>query len=261
MPTPTATAGTAGTPGQVAGLPAGVSLSQQVIGRLVQQIGSANWSKWQWIRWVFYDYVRVPNTAAGNTPLIFFTNNLGQADTFSGIQKTLEWTNMPQQGQFGQNYFVIQEIRSHLQLVPKARQNATVAATTNYTYDQMVFSQRYKTALSTGVLDFTIGQKQYWHMQQPFRTCPPGFGLTQVIVPFDLVASATGNAYLAQSNNLSDVYGVSPPQLIEPSQQFTATVSFPDLGYNFHNCLDASGQNAAVEAGIILDGYIFRPMQ
>jgi hypothetical protein len=241
--------------------PGGLSVSQAAIGMLVSQIGSANWANWQWDRWTYYDHVRVTNAAASNNQIVFFTNVGGAVDPVSGLQKNLEWTNLTQQGQFGQQYFIIQEIRTLLALVPKARQNATVAATTTYTYDQFVATQRLLTAWLTGVFDMVIGNKNYFHIAQPFRTAPPGFGVTQVIVPYDLTTSATGNAYASQSNALADVWGVSPPQLIEPSQQFTATISFPDLGYNFHNCLDASGQNANVEAGCYLDGYLFRPVQ
>ncbi len=256
-----ATAGMSGPVGSGAVLPPGVSLSQAQIGRMVQQIGSADWSKWQWIRYTFWDYVRVPNTAALNTPLSFFTVALGGADVFSGIQKTLEWTNMNQPGQFGQMYFIIQQIKTHLQIVPKARQIAAVAATTTYGADQFTVSQRIRSLMGNGVLDFLIGQKNYWHMQQPFRTCPPGFGLSNVIIPFDLTTNAAGNAYVAQSSNLSDVYGVSPPQLIEPAQVFAATLSFPDQTYNLSACMNGNASVANVEAGIILDGYLFRPVQ
>jgi hypothetical protein len=275
MPTSTAataatggTLATAGGGGQAPGvsgmgaiLPPGVSLSQAQIGRMVKQIGSADWSKWQWVRYTFWDYVRVPNTGALNTALSFFTVALGGADVFSGIQKTLEWTNMNQPGQFGQMYFVIQQIKTHLQLVPKVRQTATTAATTTYGADQFTVSQRLRSLIGNGVLDFIIGQKNYWHMQQPFRTCPPGFGLSEVIIPFDLTTSPNGNAYVAQSSDLADVYGVSPPQLIEPAQVFTASITFPDQTYNLSACLDANGQAANVEAGVILDGYLFRPVQ
>jgi hypothetical protein len=256
-----ATPGTGGPTGMGAVLPPGVSLSQAQIGRMVKQIGSADWSKWQWVRYTFWDYVRVPNTGALNTALSFFTVALGGADVFSGIQKTLEWTNMNQPGQFGQMYFVIQQIKTHLQLVPKARQVAATAAQTTFGADQYTISQRLRTLIGNGVLDFIIGQKNYWHMQQPFRTCPPGFGLSEVIVPFDLTTNANGNAYVAQSSDMADVYGVSPPQLIEPAQVFTASITFPDQTYNLSASMDIGAQPANVEAGIILDGYLFRPVQ
>jgi len=245
----------------------GTSQDQSAIGLLVQQIGSANWSQWQVIRYTFYDYARFTATGLLTTNLTFFTNPLGSQDPVSALTKTTEDTNMLQAAQFGQQYFIIEQIRTHLYLLPKARQNATVAATTTYTFDQEVISAALRSVMSTGILTLNIGQKAYFDIQQPFRTCPPGFGLGQVIVPFDyttaVAANSTApiNAYIAQSNSLADVYTLTPPQLIEPAQTFQVTLSFPDLGYNFHNTLDAAAQNAAVNAGVILDGYLARPMQ
>lgn len=245
----------------------GTSQDQSAIGMLVQQIGSANWAQWQVIRYTFYDYARFAATGALTTSLNLFSVPLGGADPVSALTKTTEQTNMVQAAQFGQQYFIIEQIRTHLFLQPKARQNATVAATSNYSFDQEVVSAALRSVMSTGILSVNIGQKAYFDIQQPFRTCPPGFGLGQVIVPYDyttaVAANSTApiNAYIAQSNAGADIYTLTPPQLIEPAQTFQVTLSFPDLGYNFHNVLDAAAQNAAVDAGVILDGYLARPMQ
>jgi len=245
----------------IAGFATGLGNDQAAIGLLVSQIASADWNSWQVVRYSFYDYVRIPYAAATTAPLTFFSVPLGQQDPIGLFAKTLEQTNMVQQGQFGQQYFVIQQLRTHLALAPKARQNATVAATTNYVYDQQVFSNKYRNALSTGVLQMLIGQKLYLTLPQPFRFAPPGFGVAAVAVPFDSVVSATGNSYLSQSNNLSDVYNLSPPQLIEPAQTFQIQITFPDKGLSFNAALDGAAQPAYVDAGVILDGYLCRPVQ
>jgi hypothetical protein len=241
------------------------SQDQAAIGLLVNQIGSANWRQWQVVRYTFWDYAQFTATGALTTAINLFSIPLGNQDPVSAAAKTLEDTNMIQAGQFGQNYFVIQQIRTHLYLLPKARQNATVAATTTYSYDQEVVSAQIRAVMQTGVLNVTIGQKAYFDFQQPFRNNPPGFGLSNVIVPYDFVtANAAGrqcNAYVAQSASLADVYNLTPPQLIEPAQIFTMQLNFPDLGYNWHNVLDAAAQNANVKVGVILDGYLARPMQ
>lgn len=236
---------------------------QQVLGLLVDKIGSANWNQWQAQRFQYYDFVRVTDTGALTTPLNFFSNALGSTDPVSATAKTLEQTNLVKPNTFGQVYFVIQQLRTVLRPLVKARQNATVAATTTFSLDQLTFATRLRQAFSTGVLNFVIGQKAYFDINQPWRTCPPGFGIgtETLVVPFDRTASSTGNAYVAQSNNLSDIYTMSPPQLIEPEQTFQATIDFPDLGYNFSAAFAANAQNARVEAGIILDGYLFRPVQ
>jgi hypothetical protein len=234
---------------------------------LVNQIGSANWNHWQIIRYTFYDYARFANTGALTTSINLFSVPLGGADPVSALTKTTEQTNMVQAAQFGQQYFVIQQIRTHLFPQPKARQNAAVAATTTYTYDQAILAAQIRTVLSTGILSMVIGQKAYFDISQPMRTAPPGFGLSQVIAPFDYTtavaanANAPINAFVAQSNTMDDVYNLTPPQLIEPAQTFQMTLSFPDLGYNWQNTLDAAAQNANVDIGVILDGYLARPMQ
>lgn len=255
----------AGAANSNAGFAVGTSQDQAAIGLLVNQIGSANWAQWQIIRYPFYDYVQFAATGALTTPLSFFTNPLGQVDPVSAVAKTTEQTNMQQSGQFGQQYFVIQQIRTHLFLLPKARQNGTVAATTTYTADQELVMSEIRNVMNTGYLVFSIGQKLYFDIEQPFRTAPSGFGLGRVIVPFDFVVSAAagvqGNAFIQGSENLADVYNLTPPQLIEPAQTFQIQLQFPDRGYNWHNKLDAAAQNAVVQAGILLDGYLARPMQ
>lgn len=236
---------------------------QQVLGLLVDKIGSANWNQWQAQRFQYYDFVRVPNTGALTSQLNFFSNALGSTDPTSATAKTLEQTNLVKPNTFGQVYFVIQQLRTVLRPLVKSRQNATVAATTNYSLDQLTISTQMRQAFSTGVLNLVIGQKSYFDVNQPWRTCPPGFGIgtESLVVPFDRTVKTTGNAYVAQSNALADVYTMSPPQLIEPEQTFQATIDFYDLGYNFSSSFVAAAQNANMEAGIIFDGYLFRPVQ
>lgn len=239
------------------------SSDQNILGALVDKIGSAQWNQWQIQRWQYFDYVRFPNTAAATTSLSFFTTPQGGSDPVSATIKTQEQTNMVKPSTFGQVYFILQQIRTQVRPLVKARQNGTVAATTGYSLDQMVITSRLRNVMSTGVLNLSIGQKTYFDIVQPFRNAPTGFGLgdNTVVVPYDLTLSSTGNAYVEQSNNLLDVYNLSPPQLIEPEQTFQCTLDFYDLGYNFAACLAGSAQNANVEAGVIFDGYLCRPVQ
>jgi hypothetical protein len=241
------------------------SSDQSILGALVNKIGSADWSKWQIQRWQYYDFVRCASAAASTTTLSFFTTPQGGADPVSATVKTLEQTNMTKSSTFGQVYFIIQQIRTQLRPLVKARQTANTLASTVYSLDQLTISQRLRTAFSTGLLNLAIGQKGYFDIIQPFRNAPPGFGLgsNTVVVPFSNVnaAAALGNAYLEQSNNLADVYNLSPPQLVEPEQTFQCQIQFPDLGYNFSACLVNNGENAYVEAGVIFDGFLARPVQ
>lgn len=241
------------------------SSDQSILGMLVNKIGSADWSKWQIQRWQYYDYVRMASAASSTVSLSFFSTPQGGQDPVGANIKTLEQTNMVKASSFGQVYFIIQQIRTQIRPLVKCRQNATVAATTTYSLDQLTISQRLRNAMSTGVLNLAIGQKAYFDIVQPWRNAPPGFGLgsNAVVVPFANVnaAAALGNAYLEQSNNLNDVYNLSPPQLVEPEQTFQCSVDFPDLGYDFSACLANNAQNAYVEAGVIFDGFLARPVQ
>jgi len=241
------------------------SSDQSILGALVARIGSANWSQWQIQRWQYYDFVSMASAASSTTSLSFFTTPQGGADPVSARPKTLEQTNMVKSSTFGQVYFIIQQIRTQIRPLVKARQTANTLASTVYSLDQLTISQRLRTAFSVGVFNLAIGQKGYFDIVQPFRNAPPGFGLGSgtVVVPFSNVnaAAALGNAYVEQSNNLADVFNLSPPQLVEPEQTFQCTIDFPDLGYNFSSCLVNNTENAYVEAGVIFDGFLARPVQ
>ena len=236
---------------------------QAILGMLVQKIGSANWSQWQIQRWQWYDYVRMTVTGASNLSLSFFSNPLGSTDPVAATAKTLEQTNIVKPNSFGQQYFIIQQIRTQLQPLVKARQTTALQTLATHSFDQGVLAGQLRAVYSTGVLNLVIGQKAYFDIVQPFRHCPPGFGVgnDSIVVPFDHTAGVAGNTYVAQSNNLADVYALTPPQLVEPEQTFQCTIDFPDLGYNFHNVCNGSATDCAMEAGVILDGYLARPVQ
>lgn len=237
--------------------------SESVLGLLVQKIGSANWKQWQVQRFQWYDWVRVANTGALTTSLNFFSIPQGGADPVSSSIKTKEQTNMVKANTFGQQYFIVQQIRTQIRQLVKARQTANTIAGTTHSFDQLIMANRLRSVIGQGVLNFVIGQKAYFDIVQPYRRCPPGFGMGSdtVVVPFDRTVAPNGNAFVAQSNNLKDVYALTPPQLIEPEQTFQITIDFPQLGYNFAAVYVAAGENANVESGVILDGYLARPVQ
>ena len=232
--------------------------NQTVLRTLQGRIGSADWSKWQIHRWQFYDYVRY--TAAGVAQLTFFANPLGSTDPVSALAKTLEQTNVPKARTFGQVYFIINQIRTHIMIVPRARQ---VAAVTNVTDWLFVAAHTALTTLINdlshqGVLNIKIGQKDYFDIDQPFTNCPPGFGIH--INQWCGVTAATAGAVkvFRQSPNAEDVYDVSPPQMVEPEQTIEATIDFPNG--NTPSIAGLVGP-PVVDIGLIFDGYIARPAQ
>jgi hypothetical protein len=239
---------------------------QSVLGLLSQQIGSADWSKWQIQRWQYFDFVAVPWAAATTASLSFFTNPLGSQDPNGAFVKTMEQTNLVKPSTFGQVYFIIQQIRCVLKPLVKCRQLSGPAAYTDFSFDQLIVTEKLTQAFGTGVLNLQIGQKAYFDLVQPWRNAPPGYGLGThtVVVPFSRLANVSGNAFVEQSNNLSDVYALTPPQLIEPEQTFTCTIDFADLGLDFSSGYNNDGSTKAhckVESGVIFDGYQARPVQ
>ena len=232
----------------------------QLLRNLQKRIGSANWNQWQIQRWTYYDYIRY--TAAGVTSLDFFANALGTVDPVSSLAKTLEQTNLTKTRTFGQVYYIIQQIRTHVHVLPKQRQNATIIADTTVVLNE--YEDLYKVLfnlLNQGVLQIKIGQKDYFDIPQPFRMCPPGFGihLNEVAVA-GTVANGQQNMVWQQSPYQNDVFNVTPQQMVEPEQPVEAKITF-DNGTSpvITGVVDAV--DARVDIGLIFDGYIVRPQQ
>lgn len=232
----------------------------QLLRNLQKRIGSANWNQWQIQRWVYYDYVRY--TAAGVSELNFFANPLGTTDPVSTLAKTLEQTNLTKTRTFGQVYYIIQQIRTHIHVLPKQRQNATIIADTTVVLNE--YEDLYKVLfnlLNMGVLQIRIGQKDYFDIVQPFRQCPPGFGIhLDEIAVAGTVANGQQNMIWIQSPYQNDVYNVTPQQMVEPEQNVDAKISFDNANsVAITGVVDAV--DARVDIGLIFDGYIVRPQQ
>lgn len=226
-----------------------------ILNVLTQRLGSADWSKWQIQRWTYFDYVRFP--VAGTAQLSFFSNAIGATDPVSTLAKTQEDTNLPKPRTFGQQYYIIRQIRTHINVLPKVRQQGATAALTGYTNLNLSTALWIEQLANLGVLQVTIGQKEYFDIEQPFKFCPPGFGLENVI---PMAADGASNAYNQQSPLNQDVYALTPPQLVEPEQNFEANIVFP-----YANApatpTPAGGAALYVNIGLIFDGYIARPAQ
>lgn len=235
---------------------------QLILGVLTQKLGSADWSKWQIQRWSYYDYVRVP--VAGTNSLSFFGNALGSTDPVSGLQKTMEQTNLQKPRTFGQLYYIIRQIRTHIAVLPKARQaDAGTVAITDFVYSQALMAQWLIQVAGIGVLKMKIGQKDYFDLQQPFKFAPPGFGIDVRTCPqaYTVTAGETTNAFAQQSPDQKDIYSLTPPQLIEPEQTFEVNIEFPFANTPSLANIYGSGNDASVDVGVVFDGYIARPAQ
>lgn len=232
----------------------------ELIRQLQKRIGSANWANWQMSRWCYYDYIRY--TAAGVNNLDFFAVPLGSTDPVSAAAKTLEQTNVTKTRSFGQVYFILQQIRTHIFILPKQRQHATILADTTAVLNQYKGLHRViADFLNQGVLNITLGQKQYFDIPQPFRFCPPGFGVdVHNLAVAGTVANTFQNYYTAQSDEPQDIYNVTPPQMIEPEQNIQLSINFDNANSPVTTNV-VTGVTPNVDIGVLLEGYIVRPVQ
>lgn len=228
---------------------------QTVLNLLQSRIGSADWSRWQMQRWSYYDYIRYP--LAGATQLTFFSNALGSTDANSGLSKTLEQTNVPKSRTFGQVYFVIAQIRTDIHVLPFKRQVSAITTDADVLFSTYKGLHKLLMDLNgQGVLNLKIGQKDYFDVNKPFQFCPPGFG-----PKIDNWAASVDNCYkFQQSTCPSDVFQITPPQMIEPEQTFELTIDFPN-GTSPNLSSSVNSANPAVDIGVIFDGYVARPVQ
>ncbi len=229
--------------------------SAEVLKTLQNRIGSSDWTKWQTHRWQFYDYVRYP--VAGTGQLLFFVNPIGAADPVSTNAKTLEETNCPKPRSFGQVYFIVQQIRTHIHLLAKGRQGTNIAALTTFVSSVTPAMRTLERLAHQGVFKMMIGQKDYYDIDQPFLNAPPGMGIK--ITQHANMASAAPSVWFKVSDDIRNVYNLSPPQLIEPENVLDVQITFPNA--NSPAIAQISSTDVRVNIGVILDGYIARPAQ
>lgn len=235
------------------------SNSNDVISRLEKTVGSADWSRWTRNRYSYYDYVQYP--VAGATQLQFFQVPTGSVDpNNTTIVKTLEQTNMNEARSFGRVNYIIRQIRTHIRLVPLGRQLSGISGLTHALFTQ--FTPVYNTIrnlLPQGTLVINIGQKEYWDINQPFITAPPGFSIELDQHSSNETVSSVGDMITQQSGKPTDVYQVKPEQLIEAGQTFNVQINFDNATSPV--LAQVNSANMQIEVGVIFDGYILRPVQ
>ena len=244
--------------------------SVEILEQLQGRFGTQNPANLQIQRYTYYDYVRYNN--AGATSIRFFSIPLGGTDPTSTTSKTLEQTNVKRSGEF-EYPFIISQIKTDIMILPAGAVGSTFtrqpAAITNlvdlntsqqgYGAPNGVYTALYNLA-GTGVLNISFGQKQYFDIEQPFKFCPRGFGLT-----IDQISANGPGAFpgltlrTGQSQDPRDVYIVTPPVLVERNQTIEATIDFPN---GVSPAIPAlAGQNTNVDIGLILDGFAILPSQ
>lgn len=234
-------------------LPRGGITGQGDLLQLQRRIGSANWCDWHVRRAQMYDWVRL--VSAGTNSIAFFNQPQGTPDPISGLVKTLEQTNLQKSRTFGQRYFVLKSIKTHISILPKVRQNAELTGDANMAASMPGAIRLIRNLHQMGVLTLKLGAKEYNTIPMPFRFCPPGFGLAITQLP---TATGAVSEWIQQSTNPKDCFNLTPEQMIEPEQTIEATIDFPNgLTPNFAALADTP----ELDIGLIFDGYLAEPAQ
>lgn len=234
--------------------------SQKIINQLQSKFGTAVSGKFEAIRFQYYDYVRL--TTTGTNRLTFFSNPIGAVDPVSGLAKTLEETNIRRSGELDER-FAIMQVRTSIDVLPVKRQPAAIAALTNTAVQALTTTHQALRNLNfQGVLSVNFGQKNFIQIEQPFQTCPPGYGPSVRSISGSAAAGtfAPISYYTTQSVDPRDVYVMDPAIFVEKGQTFGATIDFY-MNNSVTLPVVTGSDRAAVNIGVILDGYVIRPVQ
>lgn len=232
--------------------------SLETLRYLQGKFGSADYKDWQYLRTQFYSYVNYPE--AGQSTLTFFGSALGGS-------LTLEDTNMPKAGSFGQVHFLIKSIRVGLRI------NTNNLDAWNGDDDSTLFSDYLAGFVQAGVLSLEIGARSFLEIPLPLLYSPSGKGVQQrYSAGIDLLTLAEGapntlsafrsSAPFATTNGRGrNTYVVDPQILVEAEQNFSATLSFPSGLVPVIGTDITDDTTNPLKVGISLDGIQFRPVQ
>ena len=237
--------------------------SESIISAASQKFGVIDYSRWQAIRWQWYSYVTYP--AAGATELNFFGQVAGQA----GV--TLQDTNLPKAGSFGQTHFQLKSISTDIQINENDVDGFTRANIADI--DTRATATDYLGGfVQAGVLNFSVGARPFATIVKPFQYAPPpGSPLdldNSYVNQIGAVPTATGGnnqvvgvPWVTQTKMRSNVYFVDPNILIEAEQQFNVKISYPSGAIPvIANALVNDSTNP-LKIGVIFDGLLLRPVQ
>lgn len=237
--------------------------SQQVLAALQASYGSAIWNQWQVHRWSMYDFIRYPT--AGTTSLTFMANPTGTTDPVSGLQKTVEETNLPKSRSFGQVYYLITQVRTDARWLAKSRQATGISDDADVIYTTMTNAMSaLRNIIARGVLHISFAQKRFYAIDQPLTNCPPGYGIEIFNHSSSYIAAASAYTQYSLWNETNtkrdNVYDLVPQQLVEPEVTIDVTIDYPD-GTSPALTTLVNGVSPRLEIGVIFDGYLIRPAQ
>ena len=237
--------------------------SESIISAASQKFGVIDYSRWQAIRWQWYSYVTYPS--AGTTELNFFGQVAGQ----SGV--TLQDTNLPKAGSFGQTHFQLKSISTDIQINSNDVDGFTRA--NQATIDTRALASDFLGGfVQTGVLRFNVGARPFATIVKPFQYAPPPGSpldydntyvnqISAAPVPAAGASDVVGVPWVTQTKIRNNVYFVDPNILIEAEQQFNVSLQFPSGAVPVLATNVVNDSSNPLKVGVILDGLLLRPVQ
>jgi hypothetical protein len=237
--------------------------SESIISAASQKFGVIDYSRWQAIRWQWYSYVTYPT--AGASELNFFGQVAGQA----GV--TLQDTNLPKAGSFGQTHFQLKSISTDIQIRNNDVDGFTLANGVADTLDTFALASDFLNGfVQAGVLEFSVGARPFATIPKPFMYAPPpgspndydnSYANQITAVPTAGTSQVVGLPWVTQTKMRSNVYFVDPNILIEAEQQFNVKLSYPSGLLPVIATGVANDSTNPLKVGVILDGLLLRPVQ
>ena len=237
--------------------------SESIISAASQRFGVIDYSRWQAIRWQWYSYVTYPEVGTGE--LNFFGQVAGQA----GV--TLQDTNLPKAGSFGQTHFQLKSISTDIQIGNNNVDDFTRANIA--TLDTRALASDYLLGfVQAGVLNFSVGARPFATIPKPFQYAPPPGSpldldntyvnqISAAPVPAAGASQVVGVPWVTQTKMRSNVYFVDPNILIEAEQQFNVSLQFPSGAVPILATNVVNDSTNPLKVGVILDGLLLRPVQ
>jgi hypothetical protein len=237
--------------------------SESIISAASQRFGVIDYSRWQAIRWQWYSYVTYPS--AGSTELNFFGQVAGQA----GV--TLQDTNLPKAGSFGQTHFQLKSISTDIQIANNNVDDFTRANIA--TLDTRALASDFIGGfVQAGVLNFSVGARPFATIVKPFQYAPPPGSpldlsnsyvnqISAAPVPAVGASQVVGVPWVTQTKMRSNVYFTDPNILIEAEQQFNVKLNFPSGVVPVIATNVVNDSTNPLKVGVILDGLLLRPVQ
>jgi hypothetical protein len=237
--------------------------SESIISAASQKFGVIDYSRWQAIRWQWYSYVTYPS--AGTTELNFFGQVAGQA----GV--TLQDTNLPKAGSFGQTHFQLKSISTDIQINANDVDDFTRANIA--TIDTRALASDFIGGfVQAGVLRFSVGSRPFATIPKPFQYAPPPGSpldyentyvnqISAAPAPANAVEDVVGVPWVTQTKLRNNVYFVDPNILIEAEQQFNVSLQFPSGAVPVLATNVVNDTTNPLKVGVILDGLLLRPVQ